>query len=93
MELLYEGALLAVLVVWWFLRDWRSTLVAAAALPLSVIPTFLGLKYFGYTLNTVTLLSLALVVGSWSTMRLLRSKTLRHLHMGKTPMQAATEAG
>jgi len=33
MELLYEGALLAVLVVWWFLRDWRATLVAAAALP------------------------------------------------------------
>ena len=63
MELLYEGALLAVLVVWWFLRDWRATLVAAAALPLSVIPTFLGLQYFGYTLNTVTLLSLALVVG------------------------------
>ena len=43
MELLYEGALLAILVVWWFLRDWRATLVAAAALPLSVIPTFLGL--------------------------------------------------
>jgi multidrug efflux pump subunit AcrB len=63
MELLYEGALLAILVVWWFLRDWRATLVAAAALPLSAIPTFLGLHYFGYTLNTVTLLSLALVVG------------------------------
>ena len=55
--------LLAVLVVWWFLREWRATLVAAAALPLSAIPTFLGLHYFGYTLNTVTLLSLALVVG------------------------------
>src|SRR5690606_17903205 len=41
MELLYEGAFLAVLVVWWFLRDWRATLVAASALPLSVIPTFL----------------------------------------------------
>ena len=63
MELLYEGAILAVLVVWWFLRDWRATLVAAAALPLSVIPAFLGMKWFGYTLNTVTLLSLALVVG------------------------------
>ena len=43
MELLYEGALLAVLVVWLFLRDWRATLVAAVALPLSVIPAFLGM--------------------------------------------------
>lgn len=93
MELLYEGALLAVLVVWWFLRDWRSTLVAAAALPLSVIPTFLGLKYFGYTLNTVTLLSLALVVGVLVDDAIVEIENIaRHLHMGKTPMQAATEA-
>ncbi len=93
MELLYEGALLAVLVVWWFLRDWRSTLVAAAALPLSVIPTFLGLKYFGYTLNTVTLLSLALVVGVLVDDAIVEIENIaRHLQMGKTPMQAATEA-
>ncbi|MGB9108018.1 MAG: efflux RND transporter permease subunit, partial [Telluria sp.] len=63
MEMLWEGAILAVLVVLWFLRDWRATLVAAAALPLSVIPAFLGQYLFGYTLNMVTLLSLALVVG------------------------------
>ena len=63
MELLYEGAILAVLVVWWFLRDWRATLVAASALPLSVLPAFLGMYWMGFTLNTVTLLSLALVVG------------------------------
>lgn len=93
MELLYEGALLAVLVVWWFLRDWRATLVAAAALPLSVIPTFLGLKYFGYTLNTVTLLSLALVVGVLVDDAIVEIENIsRHLRMGKTPMQAATEA-
>lgn len=93
MELLYEGALLAILVVWWFLRDWRSTLVAAAALPLSVIPTFLGLKYFGYTLNTVTLLSLALVVGVLVDDAIVEIENIaRHLQMGKTPMQAATEA-
>ncbi|NOS87573.1 MAG: efflux RND transporter permease subunit, partial [Methylococcaceae bacterium] len=52
MNMLYEGAILAVLVVWWFLRDWRATLIAAVALPLSVIPTFLGMYYFGFTLNT-----------------------------------------
>lgn len=93
MELLYEGALLAVLVVWWFLRDWRSTLVAAAALPLSVIPTFLGLQYFGYTLNTVTLLSLALVVGVLVDDAIVEIENIaRHLQMGKTPMEAATEA-
>ena len=93
MELLYEGAFLAVLVVWWFLRDWRATLVAAAALPLSVIPTFLGLKYFGYTLNTVTLLSLALVVGVLVDDAIVEIENIsRHLRMGKTPMQAAMEA-
>ena len=93
MELLYEGALLAVLVVWWFLRDWRATLVAAAALPLSVIPTFLGLQYFGYTLNTVTLLSLALVVGVLVDDAIVEIENIeRHLRMGKTPYQAAMEA-
>ncbi len=93
MELLYEGALLAVLVVFWFLRDWRATLVAAAALPLSVIPTFLGLKYFGYTLNTVTLLALALVVGVLVDDAIVEIENIaRHLRMGKKPYQAAMEA-
>ena len=93
MELLYEGALLAVLVVWVFLRNWRATLVAAAALPLSVIPSFLGMKYFGYTLNTVTLLSLALVVGVLVDDAIVEIENIeRHLRMGKSPMQAATEA-
>jgi len=93
MRLLYEGALLAVLVVFWFLRDWRATLVAAAALPLSVIPTFLGLMYFGYTLNTVTLLALALVVGVLVDDAIVEIENIeRHLRMGKSPMQAALEA-
>ncbi len=93
MELLYEGALLAVLVVWWFLRDWRATLVAAAALPLSVMPAFLGIYLFGYTLNTVTLLSLALVVGVLVDDAIVEIENIsRHLQMGKTPMQAAMEA-
>ena len=93
MELLYEGALLAVLVVWWFLRDWRATIVAASALPLSVIPAFLGLAWFGYTLNTVTLLSLALVIGVLVDDAIVEIENIsRHLAMGKTPMQAAMEA-
>jgi multidrug efflux pump subunit AcrB len=93
MEMLYEGAVLAVLVVWWFLRDWRATLVAAAALPLSVIPAFLGQYLFGYTLNMVTLLSLALVVGVLVDDAIVEIENIsRHLRMGKTPMQAALEA-
>jgi multidrug efflux pump subunit AcrB len=93
MELLYEGAILAVLVVWWFLRNWRATIVAAAALPLSVIPTFLGMYWFGYTLNTVTLLALALVVGVLVDDAIVEIENIeRHLDMGKSPMQAALEA-
>jgi multidrug efflux pump subunit AcrB len=93
MHLLYEGALLAVLVVWWFLRDWRATLVAAAALPLSVIPAFWGMHAFGFTLNTVTLMSLALVVGILVDDAIVEIENIaRHLQMGKTPLQAAMEA-
>lgn len=93
MHLLYEGALLAVLVVWWFLRDWRATIVAALALPLSVIPTFLGMYWFGFTLNTVTLLSLALVVGILVDDAIVEIENItRHLRMGKSPVKAAMEA-
>ena len=93
MELLFEGALFAILVVWWFLRDWRATIVSASALPLSIIPTFIGLYYFGFTINTVTLLALALVVGILVDDAIVEVENIvRHLRMGKTPYQAAMEA-
>lgn len=93
MILLLEGALLAVIVVWFYLRDWRSTLVAASALPLSIIPTFLGMYWFGFTLNTVTLLSLALVVGILVDDAIVEIENIaRHLRMGKSPIDAAREA-
>ena len=93
MALLFEGALFARLVVWWFLRDWRATIVAASALPLSIIPTFIGIYYFGFTLNTVTLLALALVVGILVDDAIVEVENIvRHLQMGKTPKQAAMEA-
>lgn len=63
MQMLYEGSALAVLVVWLFLRSWRATLVAASALPLSILPTFVAMWWFGFSLNTVTLLALCVVVG------------------------------
>ena len=63
MSLLYEGAILAVLVVWLFLRDFRATVVSAVALPLSAIPAFIGMHYLGFTINVVTLLAMSLVIG------------------------------
>jgi len=93
MVLLYEGALLAILVVWAFLRDWRATLVAATALPLSVIPAFGVMYLLGFTVNTVTLLSLSLVVGILVDDAIVEIENImRHLAMGKTPFQAAMEA-
>ncbi|MDO9073927.1 MAG: efflux RND transporter permease subunit [Rubrivivax sp.] len=94
MLLLLEGAALAVLVVWLFLRDWRATLVAATALPLSIIPAFAVMHYvFGFTLNVVTLLSMSLVVGILVDDAIVEIENImRHLRMGKTPYQAAMEA-
>ena len=93
MLLLYEGALLAVIVVWFFLRDWRATLVAATALPLSVIPTFAAMYWLGFTVNVVTLLSLSLVVGILVDDAIVEIENImRHLAQGKTPYQAAMEA-
>ncbi|UXH77226.1 efflux RND transporter permease subunit [Roseateles amylovorans] len=93
MQLLIEGALLAVVVVWWFLRDWRATLVSAAALPLSIVPAFLAMWLLGYSLNTVTLLSLSLVVGVLVDDAIVEIENIeRHLLMGKRPYEAAMEA-
>ncbi len=93
MALLYEGAALAVLVVFLFLRDWRATLVSATALPLSIIPAFAVIYLFGFTLNGVTLLSLSLVVGVLVDDAIVEIENImRHLRMGKTPFQAAMEA-
>lgn len=93
MALLYEGAALAVLVVWLFLRDWRATFVAAVALPLSAIPTFIGMYAFGFSLNVVSLLALSLVVGILVDDAIVEVENIvRHLRMGKTPYQAAMEA-
>ncbi|MCW5236795.1 efflux RND transporter permease subunit [Verminephrobacter eiseniae] len=93
MHLLYEGALLAVLVVWLFLRDWRATLVSAVALPLSVIPAFVGMLLLGFSINVVTLLALSLVVGILVDDAIVEVENIvRHLRMGKTPYQAALQA-
>ena len=93
LHLLYEGAILAVLVVWLFLRDWRATFVSAIALPMSVIPAFVGMYLLGFSVNVVTLLALSLVVGILVDDAIVEVENIvRHLRMGKTPYQAAMEA-
>ncbi len=93
MTLLIEGALLAVLVVWFFLREWRATLVSAVALPLSAIPAFAVMHWMGFTINVVTLLSLSLVVGILVDDAIVEIENIqRHLGMGKKPLAAALEA-
>ncbi|MEO8411245.1 MAG: efflux RND transporter permease subunit, partial [Propionivibrio sp.] len=93
MWLMVEGALLAVLVVWLFLRDGRATLVSATALPLSIIPAFGVMYLFGFTINVVTLLALSLVIGILVDDAIVEIENIiRHLRMGKTPYQAAMEA-
>ena len=93
MLLMGEGAVLAVLVVWLFLRNWRATLVAATALPLSVIPAFWVMHQFGFTINVITLLSLSLVVGILVDDAIVEIENImRHLAMGKSPVRAAMEA-
>ena len=93
MALLIEGAILAVVVVWLFLRDWRATFVSATALPLSIIPAFAAMYLMGFTLNVVTLLSMSLVVGILVDDAIVEVENImRHLRMGKTPFEAAMEA-
>ncbi len=93
MEMLVEGAILAILVVWLFLRDWRATAVSAVALPLSIIPTFWAIWVLGYTLNILTLLALSLVVGILVDDAIVEVENIvRHLRMGKKPKEAAMDA-
>jgi multidrug efflux pump subunit AcrB len=93
MHMLYEGALLAILVVWWFLRDVRATLVSAAALPLSIIPAFAAMHLFDFSLNTITLLAMAAIVGILVDDAIVEIENIvRHLRTGKPVVEAAEEA-
>lgn len=93
MHALIEGAILAVLVVWLFLRDMRSTFISAVALPLSIIPTFAVIWWLGFALNIFTLLALTMVIGVLVDDAIVEVENIiRHLRNGKTPMEAAMEA-
>jgi multidrug efflux pump subunit AcrB len=92
-EMLWEGALLAVLVVFVFLRDWRATLISAVAIPLSAIPTFWFLDLMGFTLNFLSLLALSLVAGVLVDDAIVEIENIvRHMRMGKSAYQASIDA-
>ncbi len=93
METLIEGALLAVVVVFIFLRDLRATLVTAVALPLSVIPTFWAMDAIGFSLNLVSLLAITLVTGILVDDAIVEIENIvRHMRMGKSAWRASLEA-
>jgi hydrophobic/amphiphilic exporter-1 (mainly G- bacteria), HAE1 family len=93
MTTLIEGALLAVLVVFIFLRDWRATLITCVALPLSIIPTFWAMDAMGFSLNLVSLLAITLVTGILVDDAIVEIENIvRHMRMGKSPYKAAMEA-
>lgn len=93
MHALVEGALLAVIVVWLFLRDWRATAIAAIAIPLSVVPTFAAMQAIGFTLNGLSLLALSLVSGILVDDAIVEIENIvRHQRMGMTPYRAAIYA-
>jgi len=93
METLMEGAFLAVIVVLFFLRDWRATMVAAITLPLAAIPTFGLMELIGFSLNLVSLLAITLVTGILVDDAIVEIENIeRHMAMGKPPYQASMEA-
>ncbi|MEL7330900.1 MAG: efflux RND transporter permease subunit, partial [Cyanobacteria bacterium J06560_2] len=92
-DALILGCILAVVVVGVFLRDWRTTLITATALPLSIIPTFLVIQALGYTLNSMSLLALTLAVGNLVDDAIVEIENAeRHIGMGKPPLQACLDS-
>ena len=85
--------MLAVLVVFLFLRDWRATLISALAIPLSAIPTFWFMELMGFSLNGLSLLALSLVAGVLVDDAIVEIENIvRHMRMGKSAYQAAIDA-
>ena len=93
MKTMIEGAILAIVVVFIFLRDWRATLIAAIALPLSIVPAFWAIDAAGFSLNLVSLLAITIVTGILVDDAIVEIENIvRHMRMGKSPYRAALEA-
>ncbi|MDD3268506.1 MAG: efflux RND transporter permease subunit [Syntrophomonadaceae bacterium] len=89
---LVEGGILAVLVIFLFLKNWRSTAIGALAIPTSIISSFFAMRLLGFTLNTMSMLALSISVGLLIDDAIVVIENIyRHLKMGKTPVQAARE--
>ncbi len=90
---LLGGAVLAVIVIWLFLGNWRAALISAAAMPMSLIPAFAVMKASNFTLNNMSLLGLSLVIGVLVDDAIVEIENIvRHMNMGKTPFRASLEA-
>ena len=90
---LIEGSILAVFVVFLFLRDYRATLISALAIPLSAIPTFAFMYWMNFTLNGISLLALSLVAGVLVDDAIVEIENIvRHMRMGKSGYKAALDA-
>ncbi len=93
MAAMIEGAILAIVVVFFFLRDWRATIISAIAIPLSAIPTFWFMELLGFNLNTLSLLALGLVAGVLVDDAIVEIENIvRHMRMGKSAYQASIDA-
>jgi hydrophobe/amphiphile efflux-1 (HAE1) family protein len=93
MTTLIEGAILAIIVVFIFLRDFRATVIAAVALPLSIVPAFWALDAAGFSLNLVSLLAITIVTGILVDDAIVEIENIvRHMRMGKSAYRAALEA-
>jgi multidrug efflux pump subunit AcrB len=93
MEALVEGAVLAIVIVYLFLRDWRATFISALAIPLSAIPTFWFMDLLGFSLNFLSLLALSLVAGVLVDDAIVEIENIvRHMRMGKSAYQASIDA-
>jgi multidrug efflux pump subunit AcrB len=93
MSAFLEGSVLAVLVVWVFLRDTRATLISALAIPLSAIPTFAFMEWLNFSLNSISLLALSLVAGVLVDDAIVEIENIvRHMRMGKSGFQASLDA-
>ncbi len=87
---LLEGMALASIVVFLFLRDWRATMIAAVAMPVSLIPTFAAMSVMGFSLNMITLLALTLVIGILVDDAIVEIENIqKRVEAGESPYEAA----
>ena len=87
-----EGAVLTMVIVFFFLHSWRSTIITGLTLPISVLASFIAMKFFGFTLNMLTLMALSLCIGLLiDDAIVVRENIVRHLGMGKNHHKAAAD--